>query len=167
MTLRSFGVCLAVNVLLAFLLEQVNHTLTSVSLFLYLGGLYIVFPLRALTFPMGLLCIFITGLWIDAKSPVPFGASALLLSFSFTLAYTLRQYASRNLPLLPLAFYLNLLHLLVFLFWLRTEQALAVYCLRGLCDLLLSSVTFVLIGKWFYRLQTELGNFFGCVALRR
>ena len=155
-TRQSFFICLFANGLLAFFIGQVNHALTVVSVYLYLSGLFLVFPAITLSFSSGLLCVFITGFLLDASLLLPFGLSSTFLALGFTISFFLRISLRRQhkFSLLLVALGLNsLLYLCFFLYCGGTSLTMGTYWIRGIMDFLFSSLVLVLIGGWFYDLQ--------------
>lgn len=158
-TKQSFILCLLANGLLAFFIGQVNHSLTVFSVYLYLSGLFLVFPAITLSFLPGLICVFITGLWVDARLPLPFGTSATFFALGFTVAFLVRVSLRRpyNFSLVLVALGLNsLLYFCLFIYCGGTALHSVSYWIHGFIDLIISSFVLVLIGGWFYNLQRAL-----------
>lgn len=156
---RHFTLCLAAHCIGMLLLASLNYTLAPFSLHLSLSGLYIPFPALTLPFRTGLLCVFLTGLLLDAGLPFPFGTSATFFSISFTSIFLLRSFLrwEQNAHLVFFALVLNAFYS-VFLFLFSGGEALAmgVYWVRGLTDVLISSLLLLFVGGWFYDLQRGL-----------
>ncbi len=144
------------NVLLLHLNLLVNSTLTNWSLYLLLLGPMLVLPAIFLRHRSYALCTLLTGLWIDAALPAPFGLFTLgFLSagaFIFQIRFRFRTEHNYHPALLAHScnfFCIILLtiaagvdHLSVPAFWIQT-----------LITSLLSHLALLVVAPWFFNLQ--------------
>lgn len=146
-------------VLLWALTSQVNHYLAGRSVHLFVGALYITFT--ALQFPArsGLLLSAVVGLLCDAVTPVPPGTHLLL----FALAHALISKSRHRLPAdhatsqVIIALITNAaLYLALSLILIIRQPIIAQLWPRLIWDLLLSETFVVLIGPWFFALQSRI-----------
>jgi rod shape-determining protein MreD len=143
---------------LVSLLGQLNHGLSAFAVTLAAPGLLVAFAALRLSLKPGLLVALLTGLWLDAVTPVDFGHNAFLLGLAFCLLHRVRARLPReeavvgvvaaifiNLALCIVTAALNLNHLP------DTSSG----ALRLLVDLVASQLVTALIGPWFLALQAR------------
>lgn len=89
-------ISIACNWLLYVALGQINSSIGSWNIHLHVIALYILFPLFYME-PLGaLLSIAITGLFLDAATPVPFGFHFLMLLIFATVTRSLQRHIYRE-----------------------------------------------------------------------
>src|SRR5258708_39641801 len=79
------------NLVLWFILGQVNHYLAPFAVCLYASALFITFAALRLSYQPGLVAAIITGLLVDAVEPVPFGLHLALFTVAHTIIFNARQ----------------------------------------------------------------------------
>jgi hypothetical protein len=154
---RRLLVFFLANVLLIFLQAQANHRLAPVSVSLFVPGLLIILSPLYMRGLSALLCVVLTGLWLDVALPgIPFGFSTL---FFFALSLFIRHYRKRfhpqqNFHPLMLALLANGIWLL--LLWLLNGRGQWLdwhYQLRFWLDFAASQLILLALGGWFFNLQ--------------
>ncbi|CAI8284207.1 MAG: Uncharacterised protein [Opitutia bacterium UBA7350] len=155
---RTF-IFLGANILLFYLSQLVNHGIVDAGIYLFLLGPMPVMPALYLRARTTFICMFLTGLWIDAACPVPFGFFTLLFvgtgTFISLMRHRLRAEHSQHPFILTHCFNLICImllsltkgagHYLVLELWIET--ALVV---------LASSLALWATTPWFFRLQRML-----------
>jgi rod shape-determining protein MreD len=146
------------NFLLWWLVGLLNHHLAGTTLHLYAGGLFVVYAALRLDRKHGLIAIALTGLLMDATSPVPYGTSVVLLGLVHATLLYGRQRFPREGALfgLVVALLANLFLFIALSFLLigaspRPGSA----WLRIFADLLASQVFLLLVTPWFLALQDQ------------
>jgi rod shape-determining protein MreD len=144
---QLLGVCL---------LAQVNHALAGAHVFLYLGGLLIVYSALTLPWHAGLAASFLAGCACDAAAPVPFGTQALLFAAAHAILFNLRDRLPRDdttgRVIIAVLANLGLFLALSFLLVGRAPDPSSAW-LRLFADLLASQVFLALVAPWYFALQ--------------
>jgi rod shape-determining protein MreD len=156
--MRQTLVLLACTGGLATLLGQLNHGLAFLAVTLFVPGLLICFAALRLPLGTGLAVALLTGLWLDAASPGAFGRQAALLGLAFCLLYRVRTRLPREETLVGVvaAVFINLaLFIVVAVTGLNALPDPGSGALRLLVDLLVSQLATILLGPWFFALQTR------------
>lgn len=157
---RGFILFLACFVLW-LLVTQANHALSSWHIYLFVAGLFVVYP--ALKFPLGqgLAAVIPAGLLFDSTTPVAFGTHTLLFAAALAIVHNLRDRVPRDDTVARIIVVLlaNLGMFLLFAFTQlpRLPSAGAVWP-RLIFDLVCSQVVLVAITPWFMALQERLLN---------
>jgi cell shape-determining protein MreD len=139
------------------IVNQINHHAAPWALTFSIAGLLVALPALRLPLRAGLACALLTGLWLDAASPLPFGRQALLLGLAFCLVHRIRDRLPRTETLVAVvvALFVNLALFVAFAFLdLGALPDTAAGGLRLLADLLVSQLLTALVGPWFFALQT-------------
>jgi cell shape-determining protein MreD len=166
---RTPLIVLAVNVLLWTIQTQANHYLASWDLSIFLGGLCVAFASLRLPSREGVRTLLLIGFWFDAATPVPFGLHAFLFLLAHAAILTFRNRIPRDETMLGLliATVVNLLLMLgLTIALLHRNPAPLLLWPRLIADSLVSFCLVMLLGPWFFSLQTgalEMGG----VILRR
>jgi rod shape-determining protein MreD len=154
--MRRVLVLFATSVLLWVLVAQVNHALTDLRVYLWVGSLFVVYnalmqPLRA-----GMAGSLLGGLVCDANSPVAFGTHTLLFAAAHAVVFHLRD----NLPRedttgrVVIALLTNLGLFLLFSFaQIGRSPAPAAVWPSLIGDLVCSQIFLTVIAPWFFALQ--------------
>lgn len=90
LALRQVLALLACGAVLCAILGQLNHYASPWALTFSAPGLLVVFAALRLPLGAGLASVFVTGLWLDAASPLPFGRQAFLLALAFCFVHRRR-----------------------------------------------------------------------------
>lgn len=155
---RRTAVVFVCGLLLAALTSQLNHSLSHWGLSVWLGGLLVAFPALRLAPQQGFNACFLTGLLLDASSPLPFGLLAFLFSAAHLVIVRLRNRFAVTQTLLGVivALITNLiLYVLVTFVVLARVPDAPVSGLRLLSDLILSQALIALIAPWFFAVQEK------------
>jgi len=144
--------------LLWILVAELNHALTGLRVYLYVGGLFIIYV--ALTQPLrvGLAASLLAGLICDATSPTRFGTQVLLFVATHLVVFNLRDRVPRHdtVGRVVVTLLANLGLFLVFSFTqISLSPAPAAIWPRLLVDLLCSQIFIALIAPWFFALQAH------------
>ena len=144
------------NLLLYILVQSVNDALSPTLLYIYVGGLYVVFAALYLNAFAGLFAVALTGLIIDAPLNCPFGTSMLLFLIAFVIIRWFRQRLGSHISSI-LFLLIQATNCLLFLA-LSLVQAWVQptnfdYWHGVLINLALSQVILAIIQKWFFDLQ--------------
>lgn len=157
-------IVLLANLLLVFLVAELNHGLAIWSLHIFIGGLLVTFGSLHLGLKQGLLANGITGLFLDAAIPLPFGVTFLLIMVCHTVIFSIRgNFARENIGSgLLIAVVLNLVLMLAYgLLAARGTPAPGIFWTRIGLDLLLSTIAIAVIAPWFFSLQRTTLTFVG------
>jgi rod shape-determining protein MreD len=159
-------VVLLANLLLIWLSGLANHHLSQfpflwldqVSLYLYVPGLFVVYPALRLDYRHGFTATLLTGLAFDAISPAPFGTHLVLLGLVHATLLYGRGRFPRDEPIFAtvVALFCNLFLFLVLSFFLIGAGPRPAHAwLRLFVDLIASQIVIGLITPWFLALQRE------------
>ncbi|OIO59049.1 MAG: hypothetical protein COZ46_04685 [Verrucomicrobia bacterium CG_4_10_14_3_um_filter_43_23] len=149
------------NVILMLLCQLLNSGLTNLSLYLFLGALFVITPMFFLNFFQGFLCVLLTGLLLDASSPVVFGLHTFLFGATYATLYflvenyhlSLTQNRSLIIQITNIVLYLAMgiilggSHMLKLWYWGVLFYNIAV-----------SSFVLFVVGAWFLSLQESIYN---------
>jgi rod shape-determining protein MreD len=145
--------------LLWAIVTQVNHYLAVWHLHLFAGALYVTFAALRLPARGGLLISALAGLICDANTAVPFGTHLIL----FTVAHALISKAHHRIPSehpgtqLVIALITNFgLYAALASVMIVGTPLLGKMWPRMILDLLLSQLFLVLVGPWFFALQSRI-----------
>lgn len=144
--------------LLWSIVAQVNHALTDVRVYLFVGSLFVVHAALKLPLRCGLAATLLGGLLCDANSPVSFGTHTLLFALAHAVVFHLRDRLPRDdtIARLLVALLTNLGLFLVFSFiQIARSPAPAAAWPRLIADLVCSQVFLALIAPWFFALQYQ------------
>lgn len=75
---------------------ELNNSLTTLSITLFLPGLFIAFPSLNLQLYPAILCNTITGILIDATTPIPMGTSAFVFLIVQLVVFQFRSVIKKN-----------------------------------------------------------------------
>lgn len=155
---RRTAVVFLCGLLLATLGRQLNHSLGTWGLSVWLGGLLVAFPALRLGPQQGFNACFLIGLALDANSPLPFGLFAFLLSTAHLVIVRLRNRFAVGQALLGtiVALITNLILYVLVSFVVLAQAPDAPFSgARLLADLVLSQALIALIAPWFFALQEK------------
>jgi rod shape-determining protein MreD len=160
---RTLVITLSLLLLWA-IVAQLNDALSTVRLYVFAGGLFVVFA--ALTQPRrpGLIAVMLAGLICDANAPVTFGTHMLLFAAAHFILFQLRERVPRddNISLIAIVLLTNLALFLVFSFTqIHDSPVPAAIWPRLIADLVCSQLFLALVAPWFFALQA------GALALAR
>jgi rod shape-determining protein MreD len=156
---RPATVLLLGNVILVTMVAQANHYLAPWQLHLWLGGLLVTPAALTARHRAGAIAVFLTGLAMDATSPVAFGTQALVLLAGHALVYTWRDRLARGEATAQTLAAL-MANLVTFLLLAVAESFAAArpggVLGRLLADLVASQLVLMLVAPWFCALQSRL-----------
>jgi rod shape-determining protein MreD len=144
--------------LLWALVAQVNHALTDIRVYLFVGGLFVTFAALRLPLRVGLGAVFLSGLICDANAPVSFGTHALLFAAAHAVVFHLRDRLPRDdtITRVIVALLTNLAVFLIFSFiQIAQSPSPAAAWPRLIADLACSQCFLALIAPWFLALQQQ------------
>lgn len=163
-------VVFAGNAVFLFVLAQLNHHLTHISLgftdsgpvYLFLLGLPVAFAALRLSLKQGLIAIVATALFVEAELPLKPGMLMLASAACFCTTIAVRTSFNRFEPSSALiaAILINLV-LIAFLTALSTLTGGSVSLGRVVVDLAFSQLTLAAICGWFFAWQLALLRIFG------
>ena len=146
-----------VNIILIVIVRAVNDAIAGYSIYLYLGGLFVVFAACSLPFFSGMVCMLLTGLTQDALTGAPFGLSLLLYCTFFVVMFMIDRYMkSKRCNYLPIMSYIVNATLIISLSAILGDSRLfrvPTYMVRTIVDLLASQAAITLLHHWFFDLQ--------------
>jgi hypothetical protein len=151
-------IVLAANLLMMVMVAQINHYLAAWSLYLYAGGLLVLFPAFHLTLRHGMKATVLTALFVDAAMPVPYGTSLFLFCAAHLALNRLRSRFPRQEDAVGLmaALAANLIIFLALSAFLASgHPPPAAYWHRLIADLAVSQGFVLLAGGWFLALQRK------------
>ncbi|MBI5690820.1 MAG: hypothetical protein HZC55_12090 [Verrucomicrobia bacterium] len=156
--MRLSLVLFAPLLLLWAVVAEVNHTLASLHLCLFAGGLFVASialhqPLRP-----GLFATLAAALVCDAHAPVPFGTHFLLFAAAHVFVFRLRDRIPRgdNVATTVVVLFANLGIFLGLVFVeARAVSTPASLWPRLLADLIVSQLALVVVTPWFFALQAR------------
>jgi rod shape-determining protein MreD len=170
MTLRRLAIFSGASWLLVFLLGQVNHYLGAWALQIQFGGLLVTFAALRLDYRLGALAAFVSGLLLDASTPLPFGTQGILLMVAHAVIYRVRPRLPREELVVQVivALVANVaLWLALALINLTSSPAATEGWERAIGDLLVSQLILALIAPWFFAVQSRFLGWSGLNAPRR
>ncbi len=156
--MRRILIVFSTLALLWVIIAQVNHSLSSAHVYLFVGGLYITYGALVLPFRAGLAASILAGLLCDATTPVKFGTHMLLWATAHAIIYNLRDRIPREdtTSRVIVALLANLGLFLVFSFiQISRSPAPASAWPRLIADLFASQIFLILIAPWFFALQSK------------
>jgi hypothetical protein len=160
---------IACNFLLWLIVSQTNHYLAIWHVSLFVAGAMVAFPALRMNYGDGARVVFVSGLFLDAAAPVPFGLHAFFLLLSHGIVYNLRARLPREESvvglLVALSANLGIFLALSVALMVRGRLPFAIWP-RLFLDCLASQVVLALITPWFFALS-ERALEIGGVGLRR
>jgi hypothetical protein len=153
--LRWFLVFMS-NLLLIFLVAEVNHYLAPLALQVYLGGLFLTFGILRLQLRHGLIATALTGLVLDAVNPRPFGYTFFLMVGCHVAVFSMRGHFARETfrSCLLVALALNLvLFVGIGIAAGRGNPAPSLFWGRIVADSAFSMLAVLIVAPWFFALQ--------------
>ncbi len=168
-SLRQVLVLLACAAVLCAIVGQLNHYAAPWAVSFSVPGLLVVFAALRLPLATGFATAFVSGLWLDAAAPVPFGRQALVLALAFCLVYRLRPRLPRDQVVVGVvaALFVNLgLFVLLALLAIGGLPDPASGGLRILADLFVSQLLTALIGPWYLAFQAASLRLAGAAPLQ-
>ncbi len=94
---QRWAIVAVVHYLTLFFLGQANHYLAPLGIQIFALGMLLSFSALELTYKQGLLSLLPIALFLDSKSPLPFGFSLLFIAALYTLAHIARSRVRREI----------------------------------------------------------------------
>ena len=144
--------------LLWTLVAELNHALTGLRVYLFVGGQFVTYAALMLPLQTGLSASLLGGLLFDATTPVWFGTHFLLFAAAHVVVFHLRTRLPREdtVARVVAALLANLGIFLVFSFTqIGASPSPASAWLRLFADLVASQVFLALVAPWFFALQAR------------
>lgn len=150
--------------ILLFLISQFNNQLSQIHIHLTVTGLAVAFSSLELNFKQSILSLIPIALVIDAKSPLPFGTSIIILLSLSTVIFMIRSRVRRenSRTSIPFSLAINLclfsaytIYSMRHLGWEQVNLSMTVW------NLFCSSVVIAFIHSLFFDLQIMLLEFVG------
>jgi rod shape-determining protein MreD len=143
-------------VLLWALVAEINHALSGLRVYLFVGALFVTYAALMLPFRAGLASTVLGGLLCDANAPVWFGTHMLLFTAAFVIVSHLRNRLPREdtVARVVVASLANLGLFLLFSFTqIGGSPSPAAAWTRLMADLVCSQIFLAVIAPWFFALQ--------------
>ncbi len=149
----------------AFLISIWNDFFTIGPIYFYLGGIFAILPAIRLDFARGFSCAVVSGCFLDAALPTPFGFHACGLAIAqVALRSTNEQTTIRRRPTLILtALTINLFLFLALHLWFSAQipEGSRVLHTRAIGDLLFSELLLAATLPWLIDLHDTFGSLVG------
>lgn len=142
--------------LLWAVVAEINHALSGLRVYLFVGALFVTYAALMLPFRAGLASTVLGGLLCDANAPVWFGTHLVLFTAAFAIVSHLRDRLPRDdtVARVVVASLANLGLFLLFSFTqIGGSPAPAIAWPRLIADLVCSQIFLALIAPWFFALQ--------------
>lgn len=142
--------------LLWAIVAEINHALSALRVYLFVGALFVTYAALMLPFRAGLASTVLGGLLCDANAPVWFGTHLVLFTAAFAIVSHLRNRLPRDdtVARVVVASLANLGLFLLFSFTqIGGSPAPAVAWPRLIADLVCSQIFLAVIAPWFFALQ--------------
>ncbi len=156
-------VFLGANGVLFYLAQLVNNSLSGLGLYLLFLGPMIVMPGLYLRFRSAFIGILLTGLWVDAACPVPFGLFTITFLSAGTLTgmlrHRLRPRQSHHPYILTHLFNAGCIVILTASKGLSNYFSVELW-IQTLLTLTISSLCLTFLAPWFFRFQRMLIDLF-------
>jgi rod shape-determining protein MreD len=143
-------------VLLWALVAEINHALSALRVYLFVGALFVTYAALMLPWRAGLATSVLGGLLCDASAPVWFGTHLVLFTAAFAIVTHLRTRLPRDdtVARIVVASLANLGLFLLFSFTqISGSPAPASAWPRLIADLICSQIFLALLAPWFFALQ--------------
>jgi hypothetical protein len=145
-------------ILLWGLAVELNHALTELRIYLFVGALFVLHAALLQPRGAGLAAVLLGGFVCDATTPVLFGTHALLFAAGHGIIFNLRDRVPRDdaISQIIVALLLNLGLFLAFSFTqIHRSPAPAAVWPRLLVDLVCSQVLLGIVTPWILALQSR------------
>lgn len=163
--MRRVAILFACSLVLWAIVTQLNHSISELRIYLFAGALFVTFAALMQPFASGLVAAMLTGLMLDANTPVPFGIHLVLFATAHIMIYRLRDRVPRNdtISRVTVAVLGNLGMFLLFSFFELTRSP-GVHGVweRLIVDLVCSQLFLALVAPWFFALQARSLALAGC-----
>lgn len=154
-TLWQNLIVLLSNGFLVFLASELNSALASLSLYLTVGGILVVFPALKLPFYSGFPAVLLTGAFLDSMTPAAPGLFLFLILFLYAGLFHLRVRlrVQTGLQFAIVASLANLILLILVTLWFLPDSNRWAYGSRFAGEMFLSEAVVFAAAFWFYDLQ--------------
>jgi cell shape-determining protein MreD len=144
--------------LLRALVAEANNALSGLHIWIFAGGLFVVYSALMVPFRQGFASSILAGLLCDSVSPVAFGTHAALFGMAHAFVYNARERLQRDETAVrvTVALIVNLaLFAALTLVRFRHVPSGATVWPRLFSDLAWSEIAVVLAAPWFFALQVR------------
>jgi rod shape-determining protein MreD len=142
--------------LLRAMVAEANSALSGLHVWLFAGGLFVVYSALMVPFQQGFTASVLGGLLCDSVTPVPFGTHAALFGAAHAAVYNMRERLQRDETAVRVAVVLALnavFFLVITLGRVRHVPAAASVWPRLAMDFVWSQAAVALAAPWFFSLQ--------------
>lgn len=156
-------IMLGANVLLLYLTQLVNASLSDGPVYLFLLGPMLVLPALFLRHQSYFICTLLTGLWVDAALPAPFGlfTCLFLLAGAFIFSARIRFRVEHNYHPILLAHGINFFLLVALTLAMGREHFdVAGFWIQVVMTSCCSHLALLLVAPWFFNLERLLFEIF-------
>lgn len=145
------------NLVLFFLSGLINHALSGLPIYWLLVGPMLILPAAYLSYKGMLLCLLLTGLWIDASIPNQFGGFFtfnLLIIGSLLYRHRKRFHFEHNFHPIMLAMAANAYFIVALSIWTLWHSSWNLeFAILALISLVASQLILPLLAIWFFSFQ--------------
>jgi rod shape-determining protein MreD len=154
--MRRALVIFATLVLLWAVVSELNHALTPLHIYIWLGGLFVTYSALLLPLKAGLTATLLGGMLCDATAPVAFGTHTLLFAAAHVIILNVRDRVptDETVVRVTVALVANLSLFLVFsIIQITRLPAPTAVWPRLIFDLICSQIFLAVVAPWFFALQ--------------
>ncbi|MBC2601438.1 hypothetical protein [Puniceicoccus vermicola] len=161
--LRQALVALLTNLLVLFLVLELNSSISPLGIYLTIGGILVVYPAFSLSPVAGMPVVLITGFMWGATLPLPLGVLPFALGVIYAGLFRMRNRfrSRRTFHLATVATGSNLLLLIFLGIWFFPSSGWSPYLIRFLLETLLSEAAVFLLSFWIFDLQERCVDLLG------
>lgn len=158
-------ILLATHGLWAFLITLWNDFFAFLPIYFYMVGIFAILPATRLDFPRGFTCAVLSGCFLDAAFPTPFGFHACLLAIACVALRAIDEetlISRRRMPVVA-ALIINFIFFTSLHAWFtfQTPQGGEILHGRACIDLICSEVLLVIAFPWLLDLHKAFLNLAG------
>ncbi len=159
---------LFVYVLVSFLISRLNSWASTLGLYFYIGGLYVIFPAILGEFLPGLILVTLTGFFYDATAPMAFGRTTIMMIGCYIGLFSVRAHLRLEKTFTICAQFLNAILILTIslsqsgmLFYFSS------YWLNVGVQVVSSTLLLGIMANWFMELQKSILYYFNKFLVQR
>lgn len=145
--------------LLNFLIVEINDSVATLSITLFIPGIFIAFPALNMRLYPAILCNILTGFLIDSITPIPFGLTATIFLIIQLIISRYRQSIKRNNLYhgWVIAQITNMILFFAVTLWFNSTVLFQFgIFFRTMLDFLLSQLVLAVITSWYLQLLKEI-----------
>jgi len=150
-------ILLATHGIWGFLIALWNDFLAILPIYFYLGGIFVILPAIRLDFARGFICTVLSGCFLDATLPIPFGFHACFLAIAYVALRTTDEkvlFSRRRIPVIT-ALIINLALFLSLHIWftIQLPEGGEILHARAFIDLICSELLLFAVFPWLMDLH--------------